>query len=172
MHWVDIVYQSAAGEWMREAVRAMPVMEAVHIVSSGAVFGIILFVDLRLLGRPDTRRPVTRLLRELIPPAWIAFALSAFTGAMMFAANAPTYVANTAFQLKMAALLAAGVNMGVFHIWTLRSAQEWDIDRVPPSAARAAALLSMLLWAGLIVLGRWIGFTKGFDFTVPAGLTL
>ena len=30
----------------------------------------------------------------------------------------------------------------------------------------------MLLWAAVVLLGRWIGFTKGYDFTVPAGVDL
>jgi hypothetical protein len=29
-----------------------------------------------------------------------------------------------------------------------------------------------LLWAAVVLLGRWIGFTKGHDFTVPPGVEL
>jgi hypothetical protein len=27
--------------------------------------------------------------------------------------------------------------------------------------------LSIVLWLAVIVFGRWIGFTKGYDFTIP-----
>jgi hypothetical protein len=30
-----------------------------------------------------------------------------------------------------------------------------------------AGALSILLWVAVIVFGRWIGFTKGYDFTIP-----
>jgi hypothetical protein len=36
----------------------------------------------------------------------------------------------------------------------------------------AAGALSLLLWAAVVLLGRWIGFTKGYDFTIPPGLEL
>ena len=29
------------------------------------------------------------------------------------------------------------------------------------------AIISLLLWTAIIFLGRWIGFTKGYDFAVP-----
>jgi len=32
--------------------------------------------------------------------------------------------------------------------------------------------VSLLLWAAVVLLGRWIGFTKGYDFTVPASFEL
>jgi hypothetical protein len=30
----------------------------------------------------------------------------------------------------------------------------------------------LLLWAAVVLLGRWIGFTKGYDFTIPPGVDL
>jgi hypothetical protein len=30
-----------------------------------------------------------------------------------------------------------------------------------------AGALSIVLWVAVIVFGRWIGFTKGYDFTIP-----
>jgi uncharacterized membrane-anchored protein len=89
------------------------------------------------------------------------------TGALMFAPNALTYFDNTAFRLKMLALLAAGINMAVFQFITARSMEQWNVNQRPPAAARTAAIISMLLWITVILLGRWIGFTKGYDFAVP-----
>jgi hypothetical protein len=43
----------------------------------------------------------------------------------------------------------------------------WDRGAVPPPAARTAAVVSIVLWLAVIVFGRWIGFTKGYDFTIP-----
>jgi hypothetical protein len=33
-------------------------------------------------------------------------------------------------------------------------------------------LVSLALWAAVVLLGRWIGFTKGYDFTIPPGVEL
>jgi hypothetical protein len=36
-----------------------------------------------------------------------------------------------------------------------------------PLAARIAGGLSILLWVTVICLARWIGFTKGYNFSAP-----
>jgi hypothetical protein len=41
-----------------------------------------------------------------------------------------------------------------------------------PWGARVAGATSILIWAAVIVCGRWIGFTKGYDFTVPKEIDL
>ncbi len=163
---ITMLQDSALANWMRSNLLAMPVVEAAHVLAVAGVFGTILVVDLRLLGLQDIRRPFTRVSDELLRLTWAAFGLAVVTGALMFVANASTYAANTAFRLKLLALLAAGLNMAVFQLLTLRGVSRWD-DKVPPAAARLAGLLSILLWITVIVLGRWIGFTKGYDFSVP-----
>jgi hypothetical protein len=158
---------SAPAVWMRTSVEAMPFVEALHVLAGATVFGTILIVDLRLLGLPNTRRPVTRVCREMLSLTWIAFAVSVCAGLLMFSANAHTYVGNTAFKLKMLALLGAGVNMAIFHGVTFRNVDRWDKDAPVPLGGRLAGAISILLWVCVIFLARWIGFTKGFDFHIP-----
>ena len=164
---IQSIQASAPAQWMRTSLAAMPVVESIHVLAGAIVFGTILIVDLRLLGLPDTRRPVTRVCSEMLRLTWIAFAVSLAAGALMFAANAHTYVGNTAFRLKMLALLGAGVNMALFHGITFRTVGAWDQNAPVPLAARIAGATSLLLWVSVIFLARWIGFTKGFDFKIP-----
>ena len=49
---------------------------------------------------------------------------------------------------------------------------DWDDALPPPTLARLAGASSLLLWVLVIFLGRWIGFTKGYDFTIPPGVEL
>jgi hypothetical protein len=158
---------SGVGEWMRMSLKAMPIVEAIHVLSAAVVFGTILIVDLRLLGVPSTRRAVTRVHEELVGLTWAAFGVSVVTGLLMFAPNATTYFRNAAFGFKILSLLAAGVNMAIFETRTFRSVTAWDRDVPAPFAARAAGALSILIWGGVIFFARWIGFTKGYDFAVP-----
>jgi hypothetical protein len=164
---VEAIHASAIGEWMRSSLKAMPFIEAIHVLAVAVVFGSIFIVDLRLLGFPNTKRAFTRVSDELLRLTWIGFAFAVVTGALMFAANAITYFNNTAFRLKLLALLAAGINMAIFQLVTLRGVTAWDKDHRAPGAARLAGLLSILLWITVIALGRWIGFTKGYDFSIP-----
>lgn len=168
---VESVQGSALAEWMRYT-NAAPVIEATHVVSAVLLFGTVLVVDLRLLGLADSSRAFSRIGRETLPLVWLAFGISVITGSLMFTPSAQTYAGNTAFQLKALALLGAGLNMGLFHLVTARSLAAWDERAPTPRAARVAGLASVLLWAAVVLLGRWVGFTKGYDFSIPPGVEL
>ena len=170
--FVTSIEQSGIGNWMRMSVKAMPIVESIHVLTAALVFGTILIVDLRLLGLYDKNRAFTRVERELVPITWAAFVVSAITGVMMFAANATTYYGNTAFRLKMLALLVAGVNMAIFEFATSRSVASWDRAAKAPTAARFAGAASIVIWLGVLFIARWIGFTKGYNYAIPAGLDL
>jgi hypothetical protein len=168
--FIQAIESSAVGEWMRTNLLAMPWVNALHVLSITVVFGTILVVDLRLLGLVDRARAVTRVSDEMLRLTWVAFAGAVITGALFFAANATTYWFNNAFRFKMLAILLAGINMLVFQFLTYRNVAAWDRHATPPTTARVAGALSILLWATVIVLGRVIGFTKGFDTSVPENM--
>jgi hypothetical protein len=165
------IQSSPLAAWMRDTNPAMQVVEATHVLAAVLVLGTVLIVDLRLLGLADSGHAATRVSRETLPLTWLAFIVAVVTGALMFTTSAPTYFANTAFQLKALALLAAGLNMAFFQLVTARDMAAWD-RAAPPRAARIAGLASVLLWAAVVLFGRWIGFTKGYDFTLPPGVEL
>ena len=137
-----------------------PVLETVHVMALALVVGLIARVDLRLLGLRDVRTPVARLAADLLPWIWGAFAVAAKSGGLMFMSLAKTYANNLPFQLKIAVLVLAGINMLAFHRFTFPRIDEWDRgDRSPPWAARLAGGLSLYFWISIVFLGRWIGFT-------------
>ena len=144
---------------VRENEMLFPWLESVHVLALTVVVGSIAIVDLRLLGIASRKRPISVLMKEILPITWVAFAVALFTGAMMFISQASTYAGNFYFQVKMALLTLAGINVLVFHTLTARSVAQWDRTEVVPTAVRAAGISSLLLWTGVVVFGRWIGFT-------------
>jgi hypothetical protein len=168
---LESIQSSAVAEWMRDTNPAMQVVEATHVLAAVMLFGTVLIVDVRMLGLADLPRTLTRVSRETLPLTWVAFALAVITGSLMFTTSAATYFGNAAFQWKALALLGAGLNMALFQFLTARSIAAWDLGK-PPRAARLAGLVSLVLWAAVVLLGRWIGFTKGYDFSLPPGVEL
>ena len=144
---------------IRENDILFPWIESIHVLAIVLVVGTISIIDLRLLGVASLERAATRLMGDVLPWTWGAFVIAAFTGSLLFASNAPNYAHNFFFQGKMVLLAAAGVNMAIFHAFGLRDAARWDTMRRPPSAARAAGAVSLLLWIAVVAFGRWIGFT-------------
>ena len=134
-----------------------PLLESIHVIAIALVVGSIATVDLRLLGLAAVRYPVSQIVRKLIPWTWAAFVVAAITGFGMFVARASAYVENPAFQIKFMLLPLAFLNMAYFQFRTFRGVDDWDTAREMPTAARAAGVASLLLWAGIVFAGRWIG---------------
>jgi hypothetical protein len=134
-----------------------PLLESLHVVGVTLVFGSLLMVDLRLIGVAARGYAVSRMSKELVPWTWAAFALSLLTGFGLFMTRAEHYAGNIAFQLKMLALLLAGINMLVFHFGVFRSVANWDASAATPNNAKVAGALSLLLWIAVMLAGRWVG---------------
>jgi len=158
------IYDSSLAGTIRENTEAFPWIESLHVLAITIVFGTIMIVDLRLLGYQSHRRGARQLINELLPYTWVAFVAAVITGALLFTSNAVAYSHNSAFQWKMVAIVAAGINMGIFHLTAHRRIVDWDDALPTPMAARVAGLSSLALWTLVIFLGRWIGFTLSVFF--------
>jgi len=156
------LYDTPLAEAIRSNEMLFPWFESVHVLAITLVLGSIAVVDLRLLGIASRNRPVTRLIREILPITWGAFAVAVITGVTLFTSNAVSYAKNFPFQMKMILMALAGLNMLAFHFVTYRSVAEWDEAASTPTSARLAGGLSIALWLGIVAFGRWIGFTIGF----------
>ncbi len=152
---------------IRNSLFLFPLIESVHVIGLTMVFGTIVIIDLRLLGIASTRRPFTAIASDVFKWTWMAFAVTATTGALMCVSDASTYYHSAYFRAKMALLALSGLNMLVFELTARRSIHAWDRNASAPASGRAVAVLSLVIWIGVIVLGRWIGFTTS---STPAQL--
>jgi hypothetical protein len=116
-------------------------------------------VDLRLLGMASRDRGVAQTTASVLPVTWTAFVLAVITGGLLFASNATTYAHNAYFQVKMALIALAGLNMAVYHLFLNRGVDAWHTPALTPMRARLVGGLSLALWIAIAAFGRWIGFT-------------
>jgi hypothetical protein len=143
----------AASSW------AFPTFETVHVIAIVTVLGSIMVMDLRLLGLASGETRVTEISRDTLPWTWGAFVIAFISGSLLFISKATDYTVNPFFVWKMVVIVAAGLNMGVFHLLTWRSVDTWDSRRDAPLGAKIAGGLSLFLWLVVVFLGRAIGFT-------------
>jgi len=133
-------------------------IQTLHLAGMSVLVASITTFDLRLLGLAMKRVPVSRLADRLLPATWFAFALMVFTGGLMFVAQAAKYCANWIFLTKVVLIVLAGLNMAIFHFTVYRGVSKWDETATPPLTAKLVGTFSVLLWASVVVAGRWIGF--------------
>src|SRR5688500_5299238 len=142
---------------MRQWMWLYPVVEILHILGFIVLVGAAFMFDLRLLGL-SRDLPVVGMARHLLRWARVSLLLVVPTGVMMFTAHATEFAANPAFRLKLLFITAALVNAAVFHRWPFRAVSSWDTQVPGPVAARAAGVLSLGLWTGVVACGRLLAY--------------
>jgi hypothetical protein len=95
---------------------------------------------------------------RLLPWTVGAFVVMVITGSLLFSAIPLRSYQNIFFRTKMLLLLAAGVNIWLFHSGTYKKVAQWDFHAIPPKRARIAGGVSLALWACIIVSGRMIAY--------------
>lgn len=153
------IYELPLSQFVRGAVWAYPVLETLHLVGLGLLFGPIIIFDLGVLGviRSPAASPLASLL---LPWVWIGFAINATSGVLLFGSDAIEFGANPAFQAKIALIFLAGVNAAIFQV----RANRGYAGNPPPAAGqtlpgqRFQAALSILLWLSVIVAGRLVAY--------------
>jgi len=156
---LDWLQNTSLAVHIRDSLLLFPLLESAHVIGLAMVVGTALIIDLRLLGLATMHRSFQRLAYETLPWTLGAFGLTALTGLLMFITNATVYFHNGYFRAKVALLVLAALNALVFELIPRRRVMQWDLASVPPRGARAAAVVSLVVWIGVIVAGRMIGFT-------------
>jgi hypothetical protein len=155
IQWLNGTIWSTA---LREGDNAFPIIESFHVVALGFSVGLIMLVDMRLIGIVLRRVRASDLIRELEPWAIGGFAVMLISGALLFLAE-PLKAYNTiAFRIKLALLVAAGVNVWLFHRGIYKQIDSWDANGFVLWQVKLTGYLSLIIWLGVIVCGRWIAY--------------
>ena len=151
---------TAVGTAIREGYWPYIIAQTSHMLGMALFGGTVLIGDLRLLGRLRTPA-VSELFRQLLPLKWIGFFVSVLSGAALTLGNATRLYNNVAFLAKLVLLLLIAVNAWVFRSMIYRDVAVWDKTGKTCSGAKLAALVSLILWAGVIFASRAIAFAMG-----------
>ena len=144
---------------LHESLYMYPIVESVHVWTLVVFVGLAVLLDLRLLGVALRSVPVTELVERLGP--WVAagFVVMILTGSALFYAVPVRTYQSVWFRSKMVFLVLAGVNAWVFHSGVYRSVASWNLDGAIPRHARIAGAISLVLWAGVVLAGRFIAYS-------------
>jgi len=154
--WLVWLETSRAAAVMRESLWTYPIVEIIHIVGFVVLVGAAVMFDLRLLG-VSRALPASLMARHHLPWARAGLLLVVPSGFLMFIAHATEFADNPAFRLKLIFLALAGLNALAFHRGAFRSVTGWESSAVPRTA-RVAAVLSLVLWVGVIAAGRLLAY--------------
>lgn len=140
---------------MRRSAVLYLVVNAAHILAIALLVGAIVPLDLRLLGFFGSAS-LDVLAPFLSRAAAVGLALAVVTGFCLFSVRPSVYASNPAFLTKLALL-----GVGAVNALLLQSSGMWRAavngERVA-GTVRLSAGISLLVWPGALLAGRWIGF--------------
>lgn len=147
--WCD---ETFIGQWMRGGTWEFPIVETIHILALALLIGVMVVIDLRLMGVMMRGWTVAGLSRELMPYFNWSLAIILVTGILLYLSEAMKAFTNAAFWVKVYMLLVALV----FHFTVVRRVTK--ADEVSTGVGWAVGLTSLVLWVGIGWAGRAIGF--------------
>lgn len=152
------LYDSPLGVWSREIKGVFSICETVHFIGLCILFGAVMVFDLRILG--VIKQGTIKSALNYTHLAAFGFALNAASGLVLLSNKPSNYLTNPAFLLKMGFLLLALLNVAWFEVVERKRCLALVDGAEAEVGAKAAAVLSLLLWVAVIVLGRWLPVTS------------
>jgi hypothetical protein len=136
----------------------IPTIQSVHIVAIGVVLASVLMIDLRILGwagRDQTLRETTRRFGPWL--SWALFVLLC-TGVLMIVGEPVRELLSFSFWLKMSFVAVGTLLAAVLQITLKRNEQHWEQTLVHRGSVKSLAVLTLLIWVCIVILGRLIAY--------------
>jgi hypothetical protein len=169
LEWLEALPIS---EWIATSDMGYPLLLSVHSMGMAIVVGIMVMLDVRLLG--SAKAIPIGVFERLVPVAWGGFALNLVSGVLLFMSLAPKLAINWPFLCKLATIIIAGLISWLLWKSVRRDAGGRALDELvgvsrPGEAStlellsvsprtRSLAILSITAWALAILFGRLIAY--------------
>jgi hypothetical protein len=147
---------TATARMVQESMWGYPIILSAHAVGMAIFGGIVLVINLRVLGLASGMS--FSGLRTIYRICWAGLLLNAVSGALLFIADGERFIASTPFQLKLI-LLATTIVLTATMARQIYSSQQPILK--PALSIRVMATISTLSLLGIIVAGRLIAYVGG-----------
>lgn len=151
--WLE---STAYAEWILVSIPGWPLMLGAHSLGLAIIVGVVIVVNLRLLGLYTTL-PYSSLVKFL-PIAWVGFTINLITGLSLFTTQASSYITNGPFLTKMLFIILGTVNLVYAQKTLKREAVTWEAAGTVSPAGTMLAVTSLLFWGLAITTGRLIAY--------------
>lgn len=150
---------SSLAVYVRHSHLLYPIIETIHIIGFIFLVGSAFLFDFRLLGL-SKKIPVTDMARHVLPWSRRSLLLVIPSGFILFMTQATSLGYNKVFWLKLVLITLAFFNAGYFHRYTFQTIPSWNQLQSTPLRAKAAGIISLLLWTGVITCGRFLAYLE------------
>jgi hypothetical protein len=136
----------------------IPSVQSIHILCIAIVISAVFMVDLRLLGVIGRDQPTAAYTSRFLSWIWPTLVILLVTGAVLITGEPTRSLENPAFQTKMVLLILAMITTLGLQLPTFKDPAYWELTTGHRVSARVLAVISLLLWVGIVFAGRWIAY--------------
>jgi len=155
LNWMET---SLVGEMMRNSVWLFPSAEIFHFIGLCLLIGSLMVADLCLLG--VIKNMTFSALDKFLSLSVFGFAINMTTGILFCFSDPFRYYPNIAFRIKMLLIIAAGLYAIWFKFSIYPKLGKLSRTVETSAVAKIIAILSLLVWFSVIVLGRMIPYVE------------
>lgn len=146
----------------------IPTLQSVHIAAIGVVLASVLVMTLRLFGLAQADRSVLQTQARFGPWLTGALWLLLCTGLLMIVGEPERELITFSFWAKMTLLAVAVLIAWTFGRSVRRRAAEWDARLSSRASVRILAIVTLLIWLAVVVMGRLIAYDHVWGALSPA----
>ena len=146
----------------------VPIVQSTHILGIAMVVGSITMMALRLLGWAGMDQTVRQTHARYSPWLFGSICLLAVTGVLMIIGEPVRELVSFSFWAKMALIVIGIVVALIFERSLKKNEQHWEDTLVHHGGVKALAVLTLLVWTGVIVMGRLIAYDHLWGALSPA----
>ncbi|HEX4025377.1 MAG TPA: DUF6644 family protein [Steroidobacteraceae bacterium] len=136
----------------------IPTVQTIHILSIAIVMSSVFMLHLRIIGPMGRGQPLAAVARRFLPWIWCTLVVLLLSGTTLIIGEPGRSLQNPAFLAKMSMLIAVVLLTLFFQRGLRRDALFWDSSAGRRASARLIAVVSLLLWVGILFAGRWIAY--------------
>jgi hypothetical protein len=153
LEWIESTDLSTA---IREGALLYPIIGGFHLLAIALFGGMLVLTDLRLLGWALQRRTPCEVIAQFRPWKRVGFVLIVASSLLLSWAEPIKLFRSPSFWIKMVLMVLVAVHAWVF--WRSVYSAPPALDKQLTFQAKLGAIISLLLWAGLVFSGRLIAF--------------
>lgn len=156
----DSTVQTLANWLLANVPGLPPILQTIHLLSIAAIMASSVFINLRLLRLAVPTQSPGEMFKRLELWTWYGL-LSAFSTGIWFVLARPNrYFSNPVFQIKLGLLLLAVTATLLLYRMARRDIEYWSSSRLRERTGKAIAAVSLVLWIGVTMAGRWIAYSE------------
>lgn len=155
------VFIRSHGAWM------IPTIQSIHIIGIATAVGSAFMLAMRVTGWLGGDQTLLQTQQRYGPWLTGALWLLLATGLLLVLAEPPREFDTVSFWLKMGLVALMATLSFAFQRSVRRHDRRWETALINRASVKATALLTFVVWAAIILLGRFIAYDTVWSHLLP-----